>query len=154
MLLWVSLAGCLIFLVRMLQIDVFVPTTLPYRTPNWRSAKDDGCRPHPTKCSRLKCRENKTLLTSVWGYITKIVPSEHSMQDEMVWLLEKSGTYSTKTGSAVARLNVEGKHNGFEWRRYVWNVTCSPKIKQFLWKLKHKVLVVGESLVKRGGREM
>lgn len=75
------------------------------------------------------------------------------MQDEMVWLLEKSGTYSTTTGYAVAKLNVEGKHDGFEWRRYVWNVTCSPKIKQFLWKLKHKVLAVGESLVKRGGRK-
>lgn len=54
----------------------------------------------------------------------------------------------------MARLNVEGKHDGFEWRRYVWNVTCSPKIKQLLWKLKHKVLAVSESLVKRGGREM
>nr|VDD60735.1 unnamed protein product [Brassica oleracea] len=95
------------------------------------------------------------ILTEAWPFFkSKIVPSEHSMQDEMVWLLEKSGTYSTTTGYAVAKLNVEGKHDGFEWRRYVWNVTCSPKIKQFLWKLKHKVLAVGESLVKRGGREM
>lgn len=82
--------------------------------------------------------------------IRKIVPSNFSKSDEMVWLLEKSGIYSTKTGYAMAKLNVADKQDDFDWRKYVWNVSCSPKIRHFLWKLKHKAVAVGESLMKRG----
>lgn len=32
----------------------------------------------------------------------------------------------------------------------IWKVNCSPKVKQFLWKLKSKSLSVGEALLRRG----
>ncbi|KAL0857263.1 hypothetical protein Bca101_062417 [Brassica carinata] len=78
------------------------------------------------------------------------MPSSLKMKDERVWLLDKSGQYSTKTGYAAAKLNMVGKHQEFNWRKSVWNVACSPKIRQFLWKMMHNALAVGESLLERG----
>lgn len=72
------------------------------------------------------------------------------MKDERVWLLDKSGQYSTKTGYAAAKLNMKGKQHEFNWRKCVWNIACSPKIRQFLWKVMHNALAVGESLLKCG----
>lgn len=84
------------------------------------------------------------------GLIRKIVPSSLDMKDKLVWLPHREGKYTTKTGYALAKINVEGKKDDFNWRKGVWSVKCSPKIRQFLWKLQNKALAVGETLLKRG----
>lgn len=79
------------------------------------------------------------------GLIRKLVPSSLTMEDEMVRLPEQSGTYSTKIGFALAKLNIEGDREEFRWHKCIWNVKCSTKLKQFLWKLKNNALVVSDS---------
>lgn len=92
----------------------------------------------------------RNLLPQYESLVRKIVPSTQRMKDEQVWLLGKTGQYTTKTGYASAKLNTEGKQKEFNWRKNIWNVKCSPKIRQFLWKMTHNALAVGESLLKRG----
>lgn len=82
--------------------------------------------------------------------IRKLVLSSNDLQDERIWLYEKSGEYSAKTGYAVAKVNNGGGAVTFNWKQCVWNVKCSPKLKHFLWKLKNNALAVGEALLKRG----
>ncbi|XP_048633020.1 uncharacterized protein LOC125607204 [Brassica napus] len=84
--------------------------------------------------------------------IRSIVPSDYGMCDTLVWLADKTGNYTTKSGYATANLNVEGRASDFNWHRCVWNVNCSPKLKSFLWKLSSNAMAVGESLLKRGLR--
>lgn len=72
------------------------------------------------------------------------------MEDELVWLLEKSGNYSTKSGYALAKIHKGEDQPSFNWKRYVWNVECSPKLRHFLWKLKNNALTVGEIVQRRG----
>uniref|UniRef100_M4EYE7 Reverse transcriptase domain-containing protein n=1 Tax=Brassica campestris TaxID=3711 RepID=M4EYE7_BRACM len=84
------------------------------------------------------------------AHIRKLVPSEEFLEDEVIWLLEKSGNYSTKSGYALAKVHNGSQQDTFNWKRYVWNVQCSPKLRHFLWKLKNNALAVGEALVKRG----
>ncbi|WZY83148.1 hypothetical protein YC2023_029532 [Brassica napus] len=83
-------------------------------------------------------------------HILRIVPSSFRMRDELMWLHEKTGQYTTKTGYALAKLNIADRQDGFRWRKCVWNVKCSPKLQHFLWKVKNDILAVGEALIKRG----
>lgn len=82
--------------------------------------------------------------------IMRLIPSVYQTEDELVWLAEKSGNYSTKSGYALAKVHNGNQQDAFNWKRYVWNVECSPKLKQFLWKLKNNALAVGETLLRRG----
>ena len=84
------------------------------------------------------------------AHIRKLVPSDFQMEDELFWLLEKSGNYSTKSGYALAKVHNGKPHEPFDWKKLVWNVQCSPKLRHFLWKLKNNALAVGEALVKKG----
>lgn len=84
------------------------------------------------------------------GDILKLVPSSLAMDDERVWLPEKSGEYSTRSGYALAKMNKGDTIETFNWKKCVWNVKCSPKLQHFLWKVKSNALAVGETLIKRG----
>ena len=95
-------------------------------------------------------RKIRNLLPQYEDLILKLIPSSCSMKDEMVWLLEKTGEYTTKTGYAVAKINAPNNQNDFSWRKCIWNVKCSPKLQHFLWKLKNDAIAVGDSLAKRG----
>lgn len=82
-------------------------------------------------------------------------PSAFEMQYILVWLPEKSGSYSTKSGYALAKLQGNGQESEealhhFNWKTCVWSIATSPKLKLFLWKLSHKALSVGDALVRRG----
>ena len=83
------------------------------------------------------------------SHIRKIMPCP-SMHDERVWLGEKSGAYSTRSGYTLAKVNAGDSNSDFNWKNCIWNVKCSPKLHLFLWKLKNNALAVGETLVKRG----
>lgn len=84
------------------------------------------------------------------AHIRKLVPSAEMLDDELVWLPEKSGQYSTRSGYALAKVHNCNQQDPFNWKRYVWNVECSPKLRQFLWKVKNEALAVGENLIRRG----
>ncbi|XP_013729746.2 uncharacterized protein LOC106433468 [Brassica napus] len=87
--------------------------------------------------------------------IRLLQPSAFEMQDTLVWLPEKSGSYTTKSGYALAKLHgtcqeTEEALHHFNWKTCVWSIATSPKLKLFLWKLSHKALLVGDALVRRG----
>ncbi|CAL9236001.1 unnamed protein product, partial [Arabidopsis halleri] len=72
-------------------------------------------------------------------------------KDALVWLPEKSGTYSTKSGYALTKLHTTSPGpEVFNWRLNIWNLSIPPKLKMFLWKIKRKALPVGGNLTFRG----
>ncbi|XP_022553759.1 uncharacterized protein LOC111203903 [Brassica napus] len=87
--------------------------------------------------------------------IRLLQPSAFEMQDTLVWLPEKSGSYTTKSGYALAKQHgtcqeTEEALHHFNWKTCVWSIATSPKLKLFMWKLSHKALSVGDALVRRG----
>ncbi|CAA7017075.1 unnamed protein product [Microthlaspi erraticum] len=83
--------------------------------------------------------------------IRKLIPNDFEMKDELVWLPEKSGVYSTKTGYALSKVNTAiPEVPPFNWNQCIWNVKTLPKLKNFLWKMKTRALPVGETLAMRG----
>lgn len=69
----------------------------------------------------------------------------------MVWLFEKSGSYTSKSGYALSRIT-SYPHNidPFPWKKTIWNLKTSPKLRSFLWKIKSAALPVGSALLARG----
>ncbi|KAL0864643.1 hypothetical protein Bca101_043761 [Brassica carinata] len=84
------------------------------------------------------------------GLIRAIPLSQFAMEDEVVWLPNKMGSYSTKTGYALIKINAADPYLDFNLKKLVWGVKTSPKLKHFLWKIKNKALPVGENLLRRG----
>lgn len=82
--------------------------------------------------------------------IRTIPLSQFSMEDELVWLPDKTGSYSTKTGYALCKLNIGEPDITFDWKKLVWRVKTSAKLKHFLWKIQNKAIPVGENLIRRG----
>lgn len=81
--------------------------------------------------------------------IRKLIPCV-DQEDEVIWLPEKSGNDSTRSGYALTKMHNGSQTEDFNWKHYVWNVACSPKLRQFLWKLKNNAMAVGDVLIKRG----
>ena len=83
--------------------------------------------------------------------IRKLIPSSFQLEDERVWLPNANGSYSTKSGYAIAKLfNGNEMDREFDWKKCVWQVETTPKIKHFLWKSNCKALPVGSLLEARG----
>lgn len=83
--------------------------------------------------------------------IKAITPSDCNMSDELVWLKDKSGTYTTKSGYAVAKLNTEAEpFDQFDWKKRIWQVNTSPKLRHLLWKATAGALPVGSAIQNRG----
>lgn len=83
--------------------------------------------------------------------IRRILISSSSLPDARVWLPEKSGIYSTKSGYALAKLNTSPLSiQSFNWKSGIWKLQTSPKVKHFLWKVVTKSLPVGDALKNRG----
>ena len=90
--------------------------------------------------------------------IRLIHPSSYNMEDALVWLPGKTGSYTTKSGYALAKIArdqdrlqpVTSQVNQFGWRSCVWNIETAPKLNVFLWRLANKALPVGASLARRG----
>ena len=82
--------------------------------------------------------------------ICKLIPSSFHLDDERVLLPNASRVYTTKSGYALAKLwNGKLLPHGFNWKKDIWQVQTSPKIKHFLWKANSRALSVGASLVLR-----
>lgn len=83
--------------------------------------------------------------------IRKLIPSTLEMKDERVWFPNASGVFSTKSGYVIAKLcNGEQSDRTFNWKKCIWQLEVSPKIKHFLWKSNNKTLPVGAILERRG----
>ena len=83
--------------------------------------------------------------------IRRLIPSAFPLEDERVWLPNASGVYSTRSGYAIAKLcNGDALDRVFDWKKNVWMVDTSPKLKHFLWKTNSKALPVGSVLESRG----
>lgn len=84
-------------------------------------------------------------------YICKLIPASYYFQDELVWLPNKSGVYSNKTGYVLAKLNGStGGADEFNWKACIWQINTSPKLKHFLWKANVGALAVGTKHLCRG----
>ncbi|KAG7569843.1 Ribonuclease H-like superfamily [Arabidopsis thaliana x Arabidopsis arenosa] len=85
--------------------------------------------------------------------ICSIITSNFQLKDSLVWLPEKSGIYSTKTGYHLAREAPRQEYyspQDFNWNKNIWNVKAAPKVKNFLWKASCGALSLGNNLAKRG----
>lgn len=83
--------------------------------------------------------------------IKAIIPSECNMEDELVWLNDKSGAYTTKSGYALTKINSDPDPNDqFDWKKRIWSINTSPKLRHFLWKANIGAIPVGPALQTRG----
>ena len=75
-------------------------------------------------------------------------------EDKQVLLKHKSGSYTTKTGylsatEAKGDIGDQDIANPQEWLKDVWKIQTAPKLKLFIWKIKHGALPVGDRLETR-----
>ncbi|XP_019085342.1 PREDICTED: uncharacterized protein LOC104748447 [Camelina sativa] len=83
--------------------------------------------------------------------IRKLITSYVPSTDALVWLPENSGSYSTKSGYAIAKqFQQQSTIDSFNWNKQVWQTKLPPKLKNFLWKIAAGALPLGSNLVKRG----
>lgn len=83
--------------------------------------------------------------------ILQIIPSSLNKPDELMWLHDKNGNYSSKSGYATSRLDTRPPNpDEFPWKKCIWNLNSSPKIQTFLWKAMSGALPVGYQLQIRG----
>lgn len=85
--------------------------------------------------------------------IRAIKPSHTGAPDKRIWLLTPNGDYSVKSGYAAAMLSKpiapEMQNPETNWRKCVWRLQTTPKIKMLIWKIFHGALPVGDQLLVR-----
>lgn len=81
-----------------------------------------------------------------------IITSASPSLDSLVWLPEKRGVYSRKTGYGLGVLEKyeSTQDDQVDWLKHIWNVNTSPKIKDFIWKVTKKAIPVSDNLCRRG----
>lgn len=85
--------------------------------------------------------------------ILQIKTSSTPAPDSLVWLPERTGTYSTKSGYGVGILSTRIQCSADEpvdWLKHIWNIKTSPKLKDFLWRVVKKAIPVSSNLERRG----
>ncbi|XP_048626999.1 uncharacterized protein LOC125595105 [Brassica napus] len=88
--------------------------------------------------------------------ILAIKPSLTGAPDKLSWLSTDTGDYSTKTRykAVLSSRSVEDawsiEDGSFDWKKSVWKLQTTPKIKLFIWKALHGALPVSEALKARG----
>lgn len=137
---------------RMVQsMAIVIGSTSPDRTPNRNTIH--------LKVSALilqgtcswdveKLRKN---LPQYEDQIRQIYLSSFKLKDALIWLPDKSGKYSSKTGYTHNAVHSKpALVDDFNWYENIWNVQTAPKIQTFLWKLKNRALPIGNNLAIRG----
>lgn len=79
-------------------------------------------------------------------------PSVTGAPDKLFWLGTKSGDYTSKSGYYIAieeDMDAPLAEANFNWKKNVWNLSCAPKVKHFVWKVLKRAIPVGERLVER-----
>lgn len=83
--------------------------------------------------------------------ILQLIPSDYNKQDELIWLPEASGSYTSKSGYAMARkAHLPALNPEFPWKKCIWNLNTPPKIQTLLWRATNGALPVGHTLRVRG----
>lgn len=82
--------------------------------------------------------------------IRQLIPSSNPMNDSLVWLPEKLGVYSSKSGYALLHHILATTPSDFNWKRCIWNLKMAPKIKHFMWRIVNNALPVSSNLALRG----
>ncbi|KAG2275095.1 hypothetical protein Bca52824_057650 [Brassica carinata] len=120
--------------------------------------------PPPAASANLKVCELLCPLTNTWNpeaiqlhlpqyedHINSLITSSVSHQDRRIWLFDKSGEYTTKTGYNLASTTrLGGEDQPLEWQKSIWSIKTSPKIKDFLWRVAKKAIPVSANLETRG----
>ena len=118
--------------------DLMVSDFLTRETREWNVAKVEN------------------LLPELKSHILSLRPSILGWRDSFIWPLQKTGSYTVKTGyNAIqgAKDQVEITHEAREtnlWIKLIWNSPLSPKLKLFLWKVGNNALPTGANLQTRG----
>ncbi|KAG7536993.1 Zinc knuckle CX2CX4HX4C [Arabidopsis suecica] len=83
--------------------------------------------------------------------IRRLITSSSPLEDSLVWLPAKSGSYTTKTGYALASSSQEATGiRDFNWNKSIWHISAAHKVKSFLWKSANYSLALGSNLASRG----
>ena len=87
--------------------------------------------------------------------ILNLQPSQVGAEDSFIWHPLPSGIYTTRSRyNSVANGSREQREvvspNEFNWIKDVWNLSCSPKLKTFLWSVLRDAIPLGENLQRRG----
>lgn len=100
-----------------------------------------------------RIEEELPLLSS---QIMALRPSLLVVEDAYIWRPTKDGVFTEKSGyhSIIApkesNLPISNSEDEFNWIKDIWNGSCSPKIKVFLWSVIQKAIPLGYNLQKRG----
>ncbi|XP_048604798.1 uncharacterized protein LOC125582248 [Brassica napus] len=118
-------------------------------------------------------------LPELLHHIQLIKPSLLGAPDAYVWKADSSSSYSVKSGynslhypcsrptvplsrlltepqkdpnnnNAAATVAQDNNSGDFDWKKNVWNIPSSPKLKMFLWKAAQDSLPTGANLSRRG----
>lgn len=95
----------------------------------------------------------RKLLPQYEAIILQIKTSSNPVNDTLLWLPEKNGSYSTKTGYGMGITSLKmqtSTDQPVNWLKHVWNVKTSPKLKDFLWRVVKKAIPVSSNLERRG----
>lgn len=95
----------------------------------------------------------QAILPQYEGAILGIKTSATPSLDTLLWLPERSGIYSTKTGYGIGMIDdkePENRVNPIKWLEHVWKVKTAPKLKDFLWRVLKKAIPVSSNLESRG----
>ncbi|XP_019101780.1 PREDICTED: uncharacterized protein LOC109133253 [Camelina sativa] len=83
--------------------------------------------------------------------ILSLILSDSPLPDKLWWLPKRSRKYTTKSGYSLSKILADSvSSDSFSWRKNVWKVVTSPKIKMFLWKTVCNAISVGKLLAIRG----
>ncbi|XP_013639666.1 uncharacterized protein LOC125587228 [Brassica napus] len=98
----------------------------------------------------------KKILPALAEEIMTLRPSLTGANDSYIWYPVASGSYSAKSGYAAASaaalqvVTQPAALASVNWKKYVWNVGYSPKLKLLTWKILHEALPMGVNLERRG----
>ena len=118
--------------------------------------RSNGLRPFKKRNKRMECARVENVLPELSSLILSIRPSVLGAQVSFIWLLHKSGDYTTKSGyyaiqggknQSTSRLLVPDNCNR---KKLIWQSLTLPKLKFFLRKVGCNALPTGENLRKRG----
>ncbi|XP_013709689.1 uncharacterized protein LOC106413463 [Brassica napus] len=142
------------------QINVWNAPWLSFKSPR------QPIGPPPLESRSLMVSDLLCPLTNKWEIvkirrflpqyedtILQIKTSSTAAPDTLLWLPEKSGVYSTKTGYRVGMTSdkpLSLENSPVNWLSHIWNVKTGPKLKDFLWRVVRKAIPVSSNLEKRG----
>ena len=112
----------------------FVSPSRPMGPPNM---KDQSLKVKDLLCpltNRWNLDKIRSTLPQYEDIILHIKTSSIQSPDTLIWLQEKSGEYSTKTGYGLGMTSklMRGEANDpVHWLRDIWNVKTIPKLKDF-----------------------